>query len=172
MATITGDARGDGPPRVLPVIEEPLDGRPDADGAGAMRAELPPEALPIEPDASVGELIGEVTKDLGELVGMHVDLAKTELKEEISQTASTAKFFGIGAFAGAMTLIMLSLTLAWLLTEWLPTWAGFLIVTAVWGVATGVSLLIGRGHLQQIEAPQQTVETVKGDVAWAQQQRS
>ena len=155
--------------RVRPVIDEPLDGRPLSDDPVS---ELPPEALAIEPDKSVGELLGDVSKDLGELMGMHVDLAKTELKEEITQAVSTAKLFGIGAFAGYMTLIMVSLTLALVLAVWLPMWAGFAIVAALWGIASAVLLVMGRGHLQQIEAPHETVETVKGDVEWAQQQMS
>ncbi len=134
---------------------------------------LPPEAVPLQPDRSTAELASAVTQDLGELVGMHITLAKTELKEEIRQTARTARLFGIGAFAAYMTVIVLSFALAALLAQWMPTWAGLAIVTGVWALVAGVALFAGKAQLQEIEpVPPQTVETVKGDVVWAQQQRS
>ena len=124
---------------------------------------------PAEPSAA--DLLGEVTKDLGALVGMHVDLAKAELKEDITQAVVSGRDFGIGAFAGYMAVIMVSLTAAAVLAVWLPVWAALGIVTLVWAAVAGVMLLRGKAHLDSIDM-QETVSTVKGDVEWAQQQKS
>lgn len=134
---------------------------------------LPPEARPREPERSTSDLAGAVTQDLGELVGMHIDLAKTELKEELHQSVRTARLFGVGAFAAYMAVVVLSFALAALLAEWLDPWAGLAIVAGTWALLAGALLVAGRRQLQQIDAvPPKTVEAVKGDVAWAQQQSS
>jgi Putative Actinobacterial Holin-X, holin superfamily III len=134
---------------------------------------LPAEARPIEPDKSIGDLFGDLSQDLGDLVSMHIDLAKAELKHDIQQAGKTAGFFGAGAFAGYMTIVLLSLTLAWVLATWLPTWAGFLIVAVAWGLATAVLLANGKRKADALDlAPHETVETVKEDVEWAKHQRS
>jgi len=134
---------------------------------------LPAEARPLEPDKSVGELFGELSQDMGDLVSMHIDLAKAELKHDIQEAGKTAGIFGAGAFAGYMTVVLVSFTLAWLLDEWLPTWAGFLIVTVAWAIGAAVLFLTGKRKVDATEfAPQQTVETIKEDVAWAKHQRN
>jgi len=134
---------------------------------------LPAEALPLEPDKSVGDLFGDLSKDLGDLVSMHIDLAKAELKLDIQEAGKTAGMFGAGAFAGYMTIVMLSLSIAWVLALWMPTWAGFLIVAGVWAVATAGLLLNGKRKADAMDlAPHQTVETVKEDVEWAKHQRN
>jgi len=121
----------------------------------------------------MGDLFGQLSSDIGELVSMHIDLAKAELKEDIREAGSTAGLFGAGAFAGAMTALALTFTVAWLLDEWMPTWVGFLIVTVIWGVAAAVLVLSGRNKAQDLDlVPQQTVGTVKEDVEWAKHQRS
>lgn len=129
--------------------------------------DTPPQA--DEPERSTGDLVGAVGSDLGELLSMHIDLAKTEIKEEIADAAKTAGVFGVSAFAGYMTVVFLSFTAALVLAVWLPVWSGFLIVTGLWAVGALVLALNGRARSAELSAvPQQTVETVKEDVAWAQ----
>lgn len=97
---------------------------------------------------------------------LHLDLAKTEIKEEIADAAQIAGVFGASAFAGYMTVVFLSFTAAWLLTVWLPIWTGFLIVTGLWAVGALALALNGRARSADLGVvPQQTVETVKEDVA-------
>lgn len=139
-------------------------------GAAAGPALREPDAIrPAEP--SVTDLVSEVTKDLAELVGMHVDLAKAELKDDVAQAVGSARELGIAAFAAYMAVIMLSFASAFLLAEWVPTWAGLGIVTVVWAIVAGVMFLRGRARLHSI-AVDETVTAVKEDVQWAQQQRS
>ena len=155
------------------IVHESLDTEPvDPPPPEPTPSDLPPQAWPIEPDTSVGELFSRVSKDLGELMSMHVQLAKTELREEVVESVNSAKFLGIAAFAGYLAILMASAASALGIGEWLGAWAGFAIVAALWALVAVVMALQGRSHLQQVEPPLETVETVKGDVAWAQQQRS
>lgn len=137
----------------------------DPDGGPVTEALHPVD----EGERSTSELVGDVGTDVGELLSMHLDLAKTEIKEEIADAAKTAGVFGASAFAGYMTIVFLSFAAAWLLSVWLPIWAGFLIVTGMWAVGALTLALNGRARSAQLAAlPHQTVATVKEDVAWAQ----
>jgi len=138
----------------------------DPDGGEIVTAAPPPID---ETERSTSELVADVGTDIGELLSMHLDLAKTEIKEEIADAAKTAGVFGASAFAGYMTIVFLSFSVAWLLTVWLPIWAGFLIVTGLWTLGALALALNGRARSADLGAvPQQTVETVKEDVTWAQ----
>ena len=62
-------------------------------------------------DVSVGELIGNVTRDLSTLMRQELALAQAELKQEASKTAKAAGRLGGAGFAGYMILLFLSLAL-------------------------------------------------------------
>ena len=51
----------------------------------------------------------------------------------------------------------------------MPAWAAALIVTVVWAAVAGVLALQGRKKMQEMgnPVPEQTIETVKEDIAWA-----
>ncbi|MBI2704802.1 MAG: YihY family inner membrane protein [Actinobacteria bacterium] len=122
-------------------------------------------------EPGTGDLLGQVGFDLGELITMHIDLAKTEIEDEIADAAKTAGAVGAGAFAGSMAVLLLSFTVAAVLMVWLPTWAAFLIVTAVWTMIALMSMLAGRTKAASLGAAPTTVETLKEDIEWAQQRK-
>jgi uncharacterized membrane protein YqjE len=128
---------------------------------------------PLEPDASLGELLGRVSQDFGDLVSTQMELAKVEIKEEVGRAAKGAGFFGGGAVAGLLAVMLLSFALAWGLAEVMPAWVAFLIVGLVWAAVAAVLALQGR---QQFQAATpvlpQTKESLKEDVEWARHQTS
>jgi Putative Actinobacterial Holin-X, holin superfamily III len=111
---------------------------------------------------SVGQLIGEVTKDLSTLMRQELDLAKAELKVEAKKAGQGAGMFGAAGFAGYMVLLFLSLALMWGLSNVMDTgWAG-LIVAALWGVIGAVSFVMGRSRFRQVNPkPERTVDTLQ-----------
>ena len=58
--------------------------------------------------ASVGELIGDVTRDMSTLVRKEVELAKAELREEASQAGKAGGMFGGAALAGFLAVLFVS----------------------------------------------------------------
>ena len=57
----------------------------DEPSRSATRIERPDDpSQPIEPEQSLGELLGRVSRDFSELVSTQVELAKVELQEEIA----------------------------------------------------------------------------------------
>jgi Putative Actinobacterial Holin-X, holin superfamily III len=111
---------------------------------------------------SVGDLIGEVTRDFSTLMRQELDLAKAELKVEAKKAGQGAGMFGAAGFAGYMVLLFLSLALMWGLSNVLDTgWAG-LIVAGVWAVIGAVSFVMGRARFRQVNPkPERTVDTLQ-----------
>jgi uncharacterized membrane protein YqjE len=127
---------------------------------------------PIEPDASVGELLSRVTDDFSNLVRTHVDLAKVEIKEEVARAGKGAGLLTGGAIAGLYAVLMLSFAAAWGLAELVDAGWAFLIVGLVWAAVAAGLALTGRKELRTVDPiPPTTAQTVKDDIEWAKEQR-
>ncbi len=112
--------------------------------------------------SSVGELIGEVSRDLSTLMRQELELAKAEVKQEITKAGRAAGMFGGAGFAGYMLLFFLSIGLWWALANVMDeAWAA-LIVAAVWGLVSVVLYVLARGQLRLVRPqPERTVDTLK-----------
>ena len=61
----------------------------------------------VEPtEASVGELVTEVTRDLTTLVRQELELARAEMKEEVAKAGKGAGLLGGAGFGHVRTLVM------------------------------------------------------------------
>ena len=129
---------------------------PDAAAAQAEAAVQDPSS------ASVGDLVGFITKDLSTLMRQELDLAKAEVKQEAIKSGKAAGMFGAAGFAGYMVLLFASIALWWGLANLMDQGWAALIVTGVWAVIGVVAYLAGRRQARQIHpAPERTIETVK-----------
>jgi uncharacterized membrane protein YqjE len=131
-----------------------------------------PATEPKRPDASLGELLSDMTSDLSTLFRKEVELAKTEAREEAGRAGKAAAMLGVAALAAWLALVMLSLALAWLLDQGLNTALSFAIVGVLWAIAAAVLVTVGRRKLADLKTLPQTKETIKEDVAWAKAQKS
>src|SRR3954464_7637558 len=80
------------------------------------------------PERSLGEIFSDVTQDLSTLIRQEMELAKTELKEEVSKAGKGAGLLGGAGLAGWFTLLFLSITVFYALDEFMPDWLAALIV--------------------------------------------
>lgn len=111
-------------------------------------------------EASVGELIGNVTRDLSTLMRQEMELAKAEIKTEVSKAGKGAGMLGGAGFAGYMVLLFLSLGLWWGLENVMDAGLAAVIVAVVWGVIGAVLFVMGRSQLKRVDPkPERTVET-------------
>jgi hypothetical protein len=112
--------------------------------------------------SSVGELIGEVSRDLSTLMRQELELAKAETKQEISKAGRAAGMFGGAGLAAYMLLFFVSIAAWWALANSMDeAWAA-LIVAAVWGLVSAVLYVLARAQLRLVRPqPERTIETLK-----------
>ena len=120
------------------------------------------EGRPAVEGTSVGQLIGEVTKDLSTLMRQELDLAKAEMKVEAKKAGQGAGMFGAAGFAGYMVLMFLSFALWWALENLMDAGLAALIVAILWGIVAAVGFVMGKKKFQQVNPkPERTVETLQ-----------
>ncbi len=124
----------------------------------------PPPGLgpPRVDDVSVGELIGDLTRDLSTLMRQELELAKAEVKQEAVKTGRAASMLGGAGLASYTVLLFLSLALAVGLGQVMNLARAMLIVAGIWALAAAVLYSAGRRQLRQVHPkPERTVETLK-----------
>jgi hypothetical protein len=113
-------------------------------------------------DASVGDLFAHVAQDLSVLMRQELDLAKAEVKQEVTVAGKAAGMLGGAGFAGYMVLLFGSISAWWGLANVMDQGWAALIVAGVWAVVAAVLFAVGRGRIRQVNPkPELTVETVK-----------
>jgi hypothetical protein len=120
----------------------------------------PSEAHQKADNASLGELLGEVTRDLSTLMRQEVELAKAEAKQSATKAGKGAGMLGGAGVAGHFVLIFLSLALMFALGALMPLGWAAVIVAVIWGIIAAVLASIGRKELKQIKGLPQTGETL------------
>ncbi|MDT0171348.1 phage holin family protein [Pseudarthrobacter sp. BRE9] len=123
--------------------------------------EPPPSQAHVKADnASLGELLGDVTRDLSTLMRQEVELAKAELKQSTSRAGKGAGMLAGAGVGGHFVLLFLSLALMWALGAIMPLGWSALIVAVIWAIIAAVLASIGRKELKQIKGLPQTGETL------------
>src|SRR3982750_3382918 len=126
-----------------------------------------------EETPSLGELFSRLSADLSKLMRDEVELAKVEINEAVQGARTAGISMGAAGVLGLMAFVLLSFAAAWGLAEVVPAGVAFLIVGGVYGLVALALLALGRQGLKTMKpVPEQTIETVKEDVAWAKQRMS
>lgn len=112
-------------------------------------------------DVSVGDLIGNVTRDLSTLMRQELALAQAEVKQEVAKTAKGAGALGGAGFAAFFVVLFLSLALwAGLSNVMDGGWAA-VIVAVLWAIVAAVLFVTGRSQLRQVNPkPERTIDTL------------
>jgi len=133
----------------------------------------PDPSQPKQPDKSLGDLFGELSTELGELVKTQVELAKTEVRVEADKAKKVGAAFGAAGFAGYMAALLLSFAIAWGLSEVVPEGVAFLIVGAVYAIVAAILFSRARARAKELNLVlPDTMQSVKEDVQWARQKLS
>jgi len=123
---------------------------------------------PERPDLSLGDVVGKLGDDLSGLLTTQVEIAKLEIKQEVTKAAKGAGLLSSGAFAALVAVFMLSAALAWGIAVPLNEWLGFLIVGLLWTTAALVLAMVGKKKFADVNAvPEKTVAEIKADKALA-----
>ena len=117
-------------------------------------------------ERTIGQLVADATHDLEGIVRGEIALAKAEV-------TSGAKVIGkgVGLLAGAgflalMGVVFLLHSAAWGIAEWLPVWAGYLIVAVVILIVGAVLGLLGKKALDNAKpAPERAIDQAQQTIA-------
>ena len=133
----------------------------------------PEPGRPKEPDKSLGDLFGELSHELGDLVKTQTELAKVEIRQEADKAKRVAGAFGAAAYIGYLATVLLAFAAAWGLSEIVPEGVAFLIVGVIFAIVAFVLFQRGRERAKDINiVPPDTAESLKEDVQWARQKLS
>jgi len=112
-------------------------------------------------DKSIGEAIGDVTRDLSVLVQQELALAKAEVRQTATRAGQTAGMFAGAAVAALLFVVFLSLALWVAISDRTgPGW-GAVIVAVIWLIAAAILFLVARAQMKKISGLPQTTETVR-----------
>ncbi|HEY1158056.1 MAG TPA: phage holin family protein [Arthrobacter sp.] len=123
--------------------------------------ETPPSAAHVKADnASLGELLGDVTRDLSTLMRQEVELAKAEAKQSATRAGKGAGMLAGAGIGGHFVLLFLSLALMFALGALMPLGWAALIVAVIWAIIAAILASIGRKELKEIKGLPQTGQTL------------
>lgn len=131
-----------------------------------------PRTSVTEPDPrSIPHLIGDVIGNAEELLRGEIRLARAEIKEDLLDAGKATATLAAGGVLAVMAIGFLLLAAVYGLSLTMPSWAAALIVGLVVGVVAAGLLVVGRDRLKQLNpTPDQTIQSLKEDVAWVREQ--
>lgn len=123
---------------------------------------MPPNAAHAKAEtSSLGDLLGEVTRDMSTLMRQEVELAKVELKQSATRAGKGTGMLAGAGVAGHFVLLFLSIALWWALGTLMGLgWSG-VVVAVIWAIVAAVLATMGRKELNAIKGMPQTAETLQ-----------
>jgi uncharacterized integral membrane protein len=125
-------------------------------------------------ERSLGELIGDLARDMGVLVRQEVGLATTEMTHKASRAAGQIAVIAAGglvAYAGVLAI--LAAVIVALAGAGLDWWQAALLVGVLAAVIGGVLVRRGLSALEHADlTPHETMQTLKEDTQWAKDRMS
>jgi uncharacterized membrane protein YqjE len=114
-------------------------------------------------------IIGLGRQVVGGMIGLarlELQHGRQEVQQRLGRTTSAVMFFAAAALFGLLALIAFVALLIWVVSIWLPGWLAALIWLFVFVIIGVVLALIGKRRVSN-PVPQETIESVKEDIAWA-----
>ncbi|MCT9113687.1 phage holin family protein [Streptomyces mirabilis] len=115
----------------------------------------------------VGDLVHRASQQLSQLVRDEMRLAQAEMTEKAKRFGKGGGLFGGAGLMGVLTLQALVVTVIAALSLVMDVWAAALIVTAVLAAVAALMAALGKRQISKASppAPEQTIDSVKADVA-------
>jgi uncharacterized membrane protein YqjE len=140
----------------------------------APRAPAPARGARLGREPSIGELLGELSQDVTQLMRQEIQLARTEMHEKVARITTDLVALAAGGVVVSLGGLALTAALVLLLIDpvGLRPWVAALSVAAVLGLVGLLMLRRGLTDLRRTDpAPRRTLETLKEDVQWMKEHR-
>jgi len=117
-------------------------------------------ALEAEDGRSLGEVMGDLTRNVSTLLQQEVALAKAELSQSGKRAGKGIGLFAGAAIAGILFLVFLSVSAWWGLGQFMGNEWSALVVAAIWVIVAIILALAGKKEMERIRGLPQTTETL------------
>jgi hypothetical protein len=125
---------------------------------GMVRSEVPE---PAGDGQSLGDLVALAAKDVSQLIRYEIDLAKSELMDDVERIGLAGGLGVVAAFVACLVLVLLSIALAFgLVALGIWDWAAFLIVAGAYVLLAVTVLGIAYLKLKRLSGLKKTRRTV------------
>lgn len=110
------------------------------------------DQLGAAPERTLGQMVADASADVSGLVRSEIELAKTEIKNDVTHAGKGIGMFAGAAFFGLYAFGLLLLGAAWgIAAAGLPIWAGLLIVAGVLLLIAAILALVGKGQVSKVK---------------------
>jgi hypothetical protein len=124
--------------------------------------QIPPTPAQAKAEStSLGDLLGDVTRDISTLMRQEVELAKAELKQTTAQAGKGAGMLAGAGVAGHFVLLFLSIALWYALGELMGLGWSAVVVAVLWAIVAAILASKGRKELKAVRGMPQTAETIQ-----------
>jgi Putative Actinobacterial Holin-X, holin superfamily III len=126
-----------------------------------------------QPEETLGALIATASRDLSTLVRSEIELAKTEIRQDMQNGVKGGAMFGAAAFLCLLAVVLASIALAQgLVALGVVSWLAFLIVTVFYLLVAGVLVIVGKKAVSKVGPPERAIRTSKETAAFLKSPRS
>jgi len=118
--------------------------------------------------SSIGRTVRDIIGNAQEIIRSEVQLAKTEIMEEIRGAAKAAAFYAAAGICALFALGLILWACVYGLLYIVPLWLAALIVGLAMAVIGGIAFYMARKEVQRLSfKAEQTIATAKENVRWA-----
>ena len=120
-----------------------------------------------QPEETLGALIVTASRDLSTLVRSEIELAKSELRQDMQNGVKGGAMFGAAAFLCLLAVVLASIALAQgLVALGVVSWLAFLIVTVFYLLVAGILVIVGKKAVSKVGPPERAIRTSKETAAF------
>jgi len=117
-------------------------------------------ALEAEDGRSLGEVMGDLTKNVSTLLQQEVALAKAEATQSGKKAGKGIGMFAGAAIAGILFLVFLSVSAWWGLGQFIGNEWSALVVAVIWAIVAAVLASAGKKEFERVRGLPQTADTM------------
>jgi Putative Actinobacterial Holin-X, holin superfamily III len=117
-------------------------------------------AMESEDGRSIGQILGDVSRDVSTLMRQEVALAKAEARQSATRAGKGIGLFVGAGVAGMLFLVFISVCVWWALGGLIGRGWSALIVAVIWAIIAVILVVAGRAEMKRIRGLPQTAETM------------
>lgn len=111
--------------------------------------------------SAIGNLLGDVTEDIGTLIRQELELARAEARESAKRAGLGVGILGASSVAALLALLFLSVAGWWAIGSQIGEGWSALIVGVCWAIIAFVMAAVGRKQMHEVIGLPKTADTLR-----------